>query len=456
MKNLAFRPVEPRCALVAALVVVQVVLSTPAFGGAAEVTFNAGPETEFTVGFGAGPQSLALLDMNGDGLADLVSVDQINAATAVLLNQGGGEFAEPQAVPLDVFPTALAVGDLNGDTFNDVAVTDDDGGVSLFFGDAAGMIRFIEALDPGIELTGIVIADLDEDDALDIAVLEVCDEIVLQRNRGDGTFDCFDEEILDTGGLDPIAILAPDVNNDDHVDLIVLNRLGENISLLRGNGDGTFLPPVLIPVGASPRAFAVGRINDDELDDVIVVEAGFLGGDNVTVLLGDALMGLRPGETSTASVNAAAVALADFNGDGCLDFISPSLEEPTPALGVGNCTGVFAPPIATLQLGFGRAVQVGSLDADGRPDFVVVDDDGELISTAINETAIVAACPGDCDENGTVAVNELVTGVNILLERAAVSACAVTDTNDDGRVTVDELVRAVNNLLDGCEGSAER
>lgn len=447
MNDLVLVRLPLRRLVVASLAAVQVVLATHALAGAAGVTFVAGPSLAFSVGFGAGPQSFVLRDMNGDGAADLVSVEQITGSVAVLLNQGGGTFAAPQSVVLDVFPSALAVADLNGDTHPDVAVTDDDGGVSLLFGDATGTIALREQIDPGIELTGIVAADLDEDGAIDLALLEVCDEIILQRNLGDGSFDCFDEEFLDTGSVDPIGIVSADVNGDDHLDLLVLNRVGENVSLLRGNGDGTFQPPLLFTVGAGPRAFAVGRVNDDDLEDVVVVEVGFFD-DNVTVLLGDALSGLRATEKSLAAINASAVALADFDGDRCLDFVSPSVEEPTPAIGLGDCTGLFAPPLAAPSFGFGRAVQADDLDGDRRPDFVLVDDDGELISTALNQTPF--PCPGDCDANGSVAVNELVAGVNILLDRADLDACASLDTNRDGRVTVDELVRAVRNLLSGC------
>lgn len=61
-----------------------------------------------------------------------------------------------------------------------------------------------------------------------------------------------------------------------------------------------------------------------------------------------------------------------------------------------------------------------------------------------------AACPGDCDRNGAVAVNELVLGVNISLENAQVSQCVAMDTNDSGTVAVNELVAAVGNALNGC------
>lgn len=453
MKDLASSSVHARRAVIAAVVALQLVLATRGLAAPAP-TFVPGPTVPFAVGFGARPQSIVVGDMNGDALADLISVDQINGAVAVLLNRGDAGFAEPQSVLLDVFPTAVTVGDLNGDTHPDVAVTDDDGGVSLLFGSRSGMIALSEQLDPGIELTDVALADLDGDGHLDLALLEVCDEVILQRNRGDGSFECFDEEIIDTGSTDPIRIVSGDPNGDGRADLMVLNRLGENVSLFAGNGDGTFAPVQQIAVGAGPRAVAVGRVDADLLDDLVVVEAGFFD-DNVTVLLGDRALGLRAAATkSLAHVNASAVALADFNADRCIDFVSPSVEETAPAIGLGDCSGVFAAPLAGPALGFGSATQAADLDGDTRVDFLVVDEDGEIIRTALNQTP--APCPGDCDGSGAVAVNELIIGVNILLERAPLDVCPGADLNGDGRITVDELVRAVNNLLTGCAEAQKR
>src|SRR5262245_4180892 len=55
----------------------------------------------------------------------------------------------------------------------------------------------------------------------------------------------------------------------------------------------------------------------------------------------------------------------------------------------------------------------------------------------------VPVCPGDCNHDGAVIVNELIIGVNIALERQPTSACEPMDYNHDTRVTVDELIRAV-------------
>lgn len=61
-----------------------------------------------------------------------------------------------------------------------------------------------------------------------------------------------------------------------------------------------------------------------------------------------------------------------------------------------------------------------------------------------------AQCAGDCDASGAVAVNELVLGVNIALDRATLDGCTSFDADDNGQVAVNELVAAVNNALRGC------
>ncbi len=60
------------------------------------------------------------------------------------------------------------------------------------------------------------------------------------------------------------------------------------------------------------------------------------------------------------------------------------------------------------------------------------------------------SCPGDCNGNDVVAVNELVTGVNILLGRALRDSCPAMDVNNNGAVAINELVAAVNSSLNGC------
>ena len=60
------------------------------------------------------------------------------------------------------------------------------------------------------------------------------------------------------------------------------------------------------------------------------------------------------------------------------------------------------------------------------------------------------ACRGDCNGDGTVTVDELVTAINIVLGTTAASECVSADANSDGAVTVDEIIEAANHALNGC------
>jgi hypothetical protein len=65
-------------------------------------------------------------------------------------------------------------------------------------------------------------------------------------------------------------------------------------------------------------------------------------------------------------------------------------------------------------------------------------------------TATMVQCDGDCDHDGIVRVNELITGVSILLGRTPFSDCSALDSDGDEGVAVHELIRAVNSLLEAC------
>jgi hypothetical protein len=61
-------------------------------------------------------------------------------------------------------------------------------------------------------------------------------------------------------------------------------------------------------------------------------------------------------------------------------------------------------------------------------------------------------CVGDCNDDGYVAVDEILTLVNIALGNATATTCEPGDANHDGQITVDEILAAVNNALNGCAG----
>jgi hypothetical protein len=83
---------------------------------------------------------------------------------------------------------------------------------------------------------------------------------------------------------------------------------------------------------------------------------------------------------------------------------------------------------------------------------------GEILSALTTNGAIEVSeappppplCVGDCDDDHSVGINELLLGVNVVTGGAALSVCPDLDVNDDGSVAVNEIVQAVNNALNGC------
>jgi hypothetical protein len=67
-----------------------------------------------------------------------------------------------------------------------------------------------------------------------------------------------------------------------------------------------------------------------------------------------------------------------------------------------------------------------------------------------DENVVPSACVGDCSNDRSVTVDELLTMVNIALGNADISACDAGDANHDGQITIDEILTAVNNALNGC------
>ena len=94
---------------------------------------------------------------------------------------------------------------------------------------------------------------------------------------------------------------------------------------------------------------------------------------------------------------------------------------------------------ANLSIGDQSACDVS---ADGSTSTVQFNDGKFTIGTT--------GCVGDCDGDGMVAINELITGVNIALGSADVSACPSFDIDGDGEVAINELITGVNNALNGC------
>ena len=103
------------------------------------------------------------------------------------------------------------------------------------------------------------------------------------------------------------------------------------------------------------------------------------------------------------------------------------------------------------ELGNYIGAQMAAINLDGAAPTPVPTDTPPVVDTPTpTATPPAAACAGDCDADGTVAVNEIVTGVTIALGSAPADTCNALDSDGDGQVAINELIAAVQSALNGC------
>ncbi len=315
--------------------------------GKGDGTFTAPPTGP--VAAGQTPTSLAVGDFNNDGIPDLVTANVFGGYVTVLLGNGDGSFTPAQNSPISssIQPSAVAVGDFNGDGIADVVVGDSARSVTspssmsvlLGKGDGTFANAAQSSVTLGDEVSSITVADFNGDGIADLAMANFGSaNMNILLGQGDGTFTQAANSPITVGSY-PEAVLAGDFNADGIFDLVVVNSYYTsgtpgNVSVLLGKGDGTFTAAAGSPVtvGFDPDAAALGDFNGDGKADLVVTNDD---DDTLSILLGDGAGGFTQAAASPINLSVAtpdpfgafpeAAAAADFNGDGLSDFFVGNL-----------------------------------------------------------------------------------------------------------------------------------
>lgn len=300
---------------------------------------------------GSDPVSIAIGDLNGDGKADIVTANAtLNAdgtggsTVSVLLQDPGnpGSFLPATPYATGVNPLSVAIADLNGDGMLDLAVADRDG-ISLLFQNPGlpGTFQSRRSVDVGGAASSVSMADLDGDGRVDLVVTNAIGVMVsLQDSRTAGTFLAATRY---AAGAQPIHASIGDLDGDGRPDIAVAN-LGfpsdpgsASVSVLRQDpgAPGRFAPAISYPTQLRSNAVAIADLNGDGKSDLAVTNTGTLGGlcppdcgslgTGVSVLLQNAA---APGSFLSSTNYPASgdqfvtwVVLADMNGDHKADLV---------------------------------------------------------------------------------------------------------------------------------------
>ena len=275
-------------------------------------------------------------DFNGDGKLDIAS------PFSVCLGNGDGTFTQTQGT-LDYYGAGIAPGDFNGDGKLDLIVFFSDfggSGFDVFLGNGDGTFQ-IGALYVSSGLTTAV-ADLNGDGVLDLAIPNYsAAQVGIFLGNGDGTFQS--PVNYATGGQGE-SLVAADFNGDGKIDLAETTYVylgSTQISVLLGNGDGTFQAQVSYPVSTYSTALHAGDFNGDGKLDLAITEIPSQASNgNAAILLGNGDGSFQSETQFQAGINPISLDLGDFNNDGRLDLVVANALSSTFSIFLQSTVGV--------------------------------------------------------------------------------------------------------------------
>ena len=341
------------------------------------------------------PISVAVEDFNGDGKPDLAVANQSSASVSVLLGIGNGTFQDPRphfATGKD--PGSLAAEDLNGDGKPDLAVANQSSAsVSVLLGNGDGSFQPHVDYATGERPYSVAVGDFNSDSKPDLAVSNYFDHTVsVLLGNGDGTFRTHVD--YSTGGDNAHTLVVGDFNGDGKPDLAVTNSAEMTIyyeepswvSVLLGNGDGTFQAHVDYPISAVVGAWGVtvGDFNADSRLDLAVINGGEWAGtfhSSVGVLLGNGEGTFQPYVEYETGGLPTSVAVGDFNGDRKLDLVVSNQSlwcdhcgryDASVSVLPGNGDGTFGTPLHYALSSDAGAPAVADFNGEGKPDLAMV------------------------------------------------------------------------------------
>ena len=404
-------------------------------GGTSNVAFFEVTPPTSSVGMAAVPYatadrsySVAVGDFNRDGKLDLAVADYATNTVSVLLGNGDGTFQAHVAYATGRWPELVVVGDFRGDGKLDLVVSNSgDNNISVLLGNGDG--TFQPAANYSVT-GGVAVGDFNRDGKLDLAVADSNSINVLLGN-GDGTFE--PPVNYSIGGGTPVV---GDFNRDGKLDLAVATNGSNNINVLLGNGDGTFQLAGSYSIPSAPTSMAVADFNADGKLDLVVATNGSSSNNTVSILLGNGDGTFQAHmDYATGSSNPSSVAVGDFNGDGRPDLVVTDLFSTDVRLLLGDGDGTFG-AAATYAAGSGpSSVAMGDFNADGRLDIAVADSGSATVSVllqglqnttdSLSETSLTFSG----QVVGTTSAPQTVTLTNTGTLRLIISSIAVTGTN---------------------------
>ena len=290
---------------------------------------------------GKNPTTITPLDIDQDGVTDLLTTNVSSNTLSILIGNGDGTFHEQMQLHVCQEPRSLATGAFNADPYPDIVLACAGGDqIAVLFGRADG--KFTEGPQYPVHRTPVSIAsdDLNGDGMADLVVALRNDKIKVFLGQGSGEFRHGPQyEYGDT----PTSVALSDLNGDGKTDLVVTNGgpMSNAVSIWIGNGDGTFQSPTDYRSGRRPLGVSFADFNNDRIGDLLVINGER---DSFSTFLGNGNATFQAGRDSGANAGPNYGLARDFNGDHRVDVAIVNLQSSDLSILFGRGDGTFEYP----------------------------------------------------------------------------------------------------------------
>jgi hypothetical protein len=367
---------------------------------------------------GNSPIAIAVGDFNNDKKLDVAVVNSLDADVAIALGNGDGTFADIESFISGSQVRSIAIGDFNKDGKTDFLANSSTPGnfnVNLFTGNGKGSFALASTVSFPNDVFSITAQDFNQDKNLDFAVAnQTANEVSVVLGNGNGTFSSTISTYSTDSG--PAAVASGDFNKDGYPDLVTANSSANDVSVLLNMKTGTFNAAANYPVGASPVAVAVTDLNNDGYPDIVVANSG---SNTISVLLNNGNGTFAPAVTYGVGDVPVSIAAAELNGDIFADLIVTNKGDNSVSILLGNGDGTFQQTVSyTIPNSSPLAAIAADVTADGILDLVIAE----------NGTNSLGVMAGNGDGSFQGSVNYKIGNGPIAL--------AANDVSGDGKVDV--------------------